>query len=171
MKVIKIYTDGGYRRKSKLGAYAYVILINGVIVKEYKLAVPQNEGIKVTNNTMEMNAVLKALNWLVSNGYKAEDYVVYVWTDSQYVQLGLTEWIHNWKKNGWKNASRKPIENKDLWNKLDNLFNNLGKVYKSINIQWVEGHSGDEWNDKVDALCNEAMDEYVINVDYERIKK
>lgn len=170
MKVIKIYTDGGYRRKSKLGAYAYVIFVNNILVKEYRIAIPEvSGGVKVTSNTMELNAVIKALNWLTSNGYKAQEHVIYIWTDSQYVQLGLTEWIHNWKKNGWKNASRKPVENKDLWNKLDILFNNLGKIYKSINIQWIAGHSGDEGNEKVDALCNKAMDEYIINVDYEKM--
>lgn len=166
MDVIKIYTDGGYRRKSKIGACSFVILINGNLTKEFKLAVPQTNNLKVTNNTMEINAVIKAfeeLNKFMSNGTKVSNNVVYLWTDSQYVQLGLTKWIHLWKENGWKNASGKPVKNKKLWIKLNSLFINLNKMYKSINIQWVEGHNGDIWNEKADKLCNEAMDDYIIN--------
>ena len=170
MKVIKIYTDGGYRRKSKIGAYSYVTLIDDIIDKKESMAVPEINGLKVTNNTMELQAVIKSLsqlNWYMSNGYKTNNCIVYLWTDSQYVQLGLTEWIHNWKRNGWKNASNKPIHNKKLWIELNELFEKLNKFYKSINIQWVEGHSGDKWNDEVDKMCNNAMDNYIINIENE----
>lgn len=170
MRVVKIFTDGGYRRKSNLGSYSYVILKNESVIKEYYLAVPQTDDkVKVTNNTMEMHAVIKAFNWLISNGGDAKEESVYLWTDSQYVQLGLTKWMDNWKSNGWKNASNKPVKNKDLWEKMDGLYTILKKKYSSINIQWVEGHVGNQWNERADELCNKAMDEYVINVDYEKL--
>jgi len=169
MRVVKVFTDGGYRRKSKLGSHSYVILKNEVVLKEYYLAIPEAKDIKVTNNTMEMDAVIKAFNWLISDGGDAKDESIYLWTDSQYVQLGLTKWIHTWKENGWRSSSGKPVKNKELWVKLDELYNILKKKYASISIQWVEGHVGNHWNERADELCNKAMDEYVINVDYQKI--
>lgn len=168
MKLIKIYTDGGYRAKSKLGAYSFIVIDDTGLVEEKAKCVPESpSGIKVTNNTMELTAVIQALkyiNGLVSNGLSTKECYVYLWTDSQYVQLGLTQWINNWKSNGWRTASNKRVLNKNLWIELDNLYLNLSKKIKSFSFQWVEGHNGNEYNERADEMCNEVMDNYIINV-------
>lgn len=157
MKVLNIYTDGGHRKKLGLGAYAYVIVDNnnGVIRKDVKVIEETDE--KVTNNIMELKAVIKSLNWLKSNGYNPDDIRVYVYTDSQYVQLGVTEWMPTWIRNNWKNSSGKTIENKRLWEIMRTLF--LFE-FKYLHIQWVQGHDINKWNNMVDKMCTEAMLNY-----------
>ena len=159
MKILNIYTDGGFRRALKCGSYAFAIVENsGNIIKEHsKVHDIDDDRVHVTNNTMEMLGVIKSLNWLKSNGYNPNDYRIYVYTDSQYVQLGITEWISNWKRNNWRNASRKPVKNKDLWIVLDKI---VTFDFPSIHLQWTQGHDGNKWNEHVDKLCTKAMEEY-----------
>ena len=96
---------------------------------------------------MELLATIKALN-KVTRGSKVQ-----IFTDSKYVKLGITEWIHNWKKNGWKTANKQQVKNKELWIKLDFLNNKF-----EINWNWVKAHSTDKLNNEVDLLAREAAD-------------
>ena len=157
MKVLNIYTDGGHRKKLGLGAYAYVIVDNNNNIIRQDVKVVEEASEKVTNNIMELKAVIKALNWIKSNGYNPDDHRLYVYTDSQYVQLGVTEWMPTWIRNNWKNSSNKTVENKGLWEILNVLFR---FEFKYLHIQWVQGHDINRWNNMVDELCTNAMLNY-----------
>ena len=99
-----------------------------------------------TNNIMELMAVIEALK-TVRNPSEIE-----ITTDSKYVKNGITNWIFNWKKNGWKTASKQPVKNKELWTELDNLTNEF-----NIKWSWVKGHSTDALNNEVDLIAREAV--------------
>ena len=96
-----------------------------------------------TNNRMELTAVIETLASLK----RACDVIIY--TDSQYVRKGITEWIHGWKARGWQTADRKPVKNADLWRRLDAL-----RELHSVDWRWVRGHAGDPGNERADALAN-----------------
>lgn len=141
----EIYCDGGCRGNQDIvnvGAWAYSIIPESGSVKE-KTGVDYC----TTNNKMELMACISALEALQPLSE------VKLYSDSEYVIKGITEWIRGWKRNGWRTASKKPVANKDLWEKLDSL-NQKHKV------QWihVKGHSDCEGNLRVDYLLNEAMD-------------
>ena len=99
-----------------------------------------------TNNRMELTAVIEALSAL-----KRHSKVV-IYTDSQYVRQGITEWIHNWKKRGWKTADKKDVKNADLWQALDAL-----RDRHQVEWRWVKGHSGDPGNERADGLANQGV--------------
>ena len=102
-----------------------------------------------TNNRMELTAVieaLRALKWSCD---------VAVYTDSQYVRQGITEWIYNWKRRGWITSDKKPVKNADLWAALDEQV-----ARHTIHWQWIKGHSGDEGNERADALANAGATRY-----------
>ena len=101
-----------------------------------------------TNNRMELTAVIRALEALKHPS------IAQVHTDSQYVQKGISEWIHNWKRNGWRTADKKPVKNADLWQTLDSL----AKAHQ-IKWLWVKGHAGHPGNERADALANRGIDE------------
>jgi ribonuclease HI len=101
-----------------------------------------------TNNRMELTAAIRGLEAL----NRASSIVLT--TDSQYVRKGITEWIKGWKSKGWKNASRQPVKNRDLWERLDELCDT-----HSIAWRWVKGHSGHIENERADALANRGIDE------------
>jgi ribonuclease HI len=101
-----------------------------------------------TNNRMELTAVIRALEAL------KRATTARVHTDSQYVQKGISEWIHNWKRNGWRTADKKPVKNADLWQILDAL----AKQHQ-ISWIWVKGHAGHVGNEHADALANRGIDE------------
>ncbi|GAA2246060.1 ribonuclease HI [Rarobacter faecitabidus] len=101
-----------------------------------------------TNNRMELRAVIEALRALKRPS------VVVLHVDSQYVMRGITEWIAGWKRNGWRTKDKKPVKNDDLWRDLDT---ELGRHV--VTWQWVKGHSGDEGNERADALANRGVDE------------
>jgi len=155
MKIIKIYTDGGYKPSIKIGAIAFLILKEGKLLIEYNRTFNEAE---LSNNKMEMMAVIKALNWLRSNGNKLKGYRVYLYTDSQYVQLGITEWLTKWKKDNWKNSRGKPVKNKILWLTIDNL---IQTEFSSLHVNWIEGHNGDRYNERVDELCTISMKSFI----------
>lgn len=159
MKVLNVYTDGGFRKALGCGAYAFAIIDNSnkVLHSQSKAYGIDDKSITVTNNTMEMIAVIKALNWIKSNGYNPADHRIYVYTDSQYVQLGITEWLANWKRNNWRNASRKPVKNKELWVIMEKL---VRFDFPSLHLQWVQGHDGNKWNEYVDDICTKRMEKY-----------
>ena len=104
--------------------------------------------LETTNNRMELTAAIEALNAL--KGARA----VRLHTDSKYVMHGITEWMPNWKKRGWKTAAKKPVKNQDLWMALDEAI-----ARHDIEWRWVKGHAGNEGNEEADALANRGIDE------------
>jgi len=98
-----------------------------------------------TNNQMELFAPIQALK-KIPKGSKVQ-----IFTDSKYVKSGITEWIHNWKKNGWKTANKQKVKNKELWTELDLLTNEF-----EISWNWVKAHSTDKLNNEVDLIAREA---------------
>ena len=138
---LDIYTNGACRGNPGPGGWGAVLLHNG---RERELS---GADPATTNNRMELTAVIEALAAL-KRPVKAR-----IYTDSQYVRLGILEWIGNWKKRGWKTADRKPVKNQDLWQRLDELA-----ALHELEWHWVKGHSGVPGNERCDALANEAID-------------
>ncbi len=103
--------------------------------------------VQTTNNRMELTAVIRALEALRRPSR------VRVHTDSQYVKNGITEWIHDWKRRGWRTADRKPVKNEDLWRRLDELA-----ARHQVKWVWVRGHSGHDGNERADALANRGVE-------------
>ncbi len=139
---ITIYTDGACRGNPGPGGWG-AWLRNGNKEKKIKGFSSQT-----TNNRMELTAAIMALNELKTISQ------VELFTDSIYVQKGITEWLTGWKKKNWRTSSRKPVKNEDLWKELDELSSRHDVEWK-----WVRGHSGDEGNELADTLANEAIDE------------
>ncbi len=140
-----IYTDGGCSGNPGPGGWGCVVIYNGD-------ARQLSGGEKVTtNNRMELTAAIQALS-VVYNTEKLRDLPVQVFIDSQYVKNGITSWIKNWKKNGWKTASKKPVLNQDLWQQLDTLALSL-----NVEWNWVKGHAGVEYNEVCDQLCQQEI--------------
>jgi len=144
-KVI-IHTDGACSGNPGPGGWGAVLQYNGHI-KELKGGASQT-----TNNRMELTAAIKALNSLT------RPCEVEMFTDSKYVKDGLTSWINNWKKNGWKTAAKKPVKNAQLWQELDQAVKR-----HEINWHWVKGHQGDVMNEKADELANLGMAPFKSN--------
>ncbi|AQQ67403.1 ribonuclease HI [Microbulbifer agarilyticus] len=142
MKQVTIYTDGACRGNPGPGGWG-VLLMSGDAEKE----LCGGESM-TTNNRMELMAAIQALQAL--NQHCRVD----LHTDSQYVRQGITGWIHNWKKNGWKTANKKPVKNADLWQELDSA---IGE--HDVHWHWVKGHAGDPGNERADALANRGIDE------------
>ena len=138
--MIKIYTDGSCLENPGNGGWAAIIIIDD----EKKTQIKGSKK-NTTNNQMELLAPIKALK-KIPKGSKVQ-----IFTDSKYVKSGITEWIHNWKKNGWKTANKQPVKNKELWEKLDLLTNELEISWSS-----VKAHSTDKLNNEVDLIAREA---------------
>ena len=139
--MIEIYTDGACRGNPGPGGWA-ALLRKGEHEREISGAEPHT-----TNNRMELTAVIRALEAL-KRPVRAR-----VYTDSEYVRRGVSEWLPAWKARGWRTAERKPVKNQDLWQRLDEL--NAGH---RIEWRWVRGHSGVPDNERVDRLANAAID-------------
>ena len=137
--MIKIYTDGSCLENPGNGGWAAIIINNGK-----KTNIKGNKK-NTTNNQMELLAPIEALKKI------PKDSEVQIFTDSKYVKSGITEWIHNWKKNGWKTADKQPVKNKELWEELDLLANQF-----EISWNWVKAHSTDQLNNEVDLIAREA---------------
>ena len=137
--MIKIYTDGSCLGNPGNGGWA-AIIIEG----EKQTHIKGNQK-DTTNNQMELLAPIKALKE-IPYGSKVQ-----IFTDSKYVKSGITEWIHNWKKIGWKTANKKSVKNKDLWTELDLMSNEF-----QIKWSWVKGHSSDKLNQEVDLMARKA---------------
>jgi len=146
---LKIYTDGGCSGNPGPGGWAYVMITQ---TPEGNQIISQDKGAEknTTNNRMELTAVIMALRFLKTGINSACKAVVY--TDSQYVQRGITEWIHTWKKNAWRTSGKSPVKNKDLWMELDSLAGAL-----PLKWEWVKGHAGNEYNELCDAMTQEAI--------------
>lgn len=139
-KILNIYTDGACKGNPGIGGWG-AILKYGNTEKEIK-----GFSKETTNNIMELTAVIKALESL------SRSCNIIITTDSNYVKNGITDWINNWKKNGWKTAKKQPVKNKDLWVSLDKLV-----AKHSITWKWIKGHSGHPENERADQLANEAI--------------
>jgi ribonuclease HI len=139
---VNIYADGGCRGNPGPGGWGVVLLSGGV---EKELWGGESH---TTNNRMELTAVIRALEAL------KRPTTAQVHTDSQYVQKGINEWIHNWKRNGWRTADKKPVKNADLWQILDALARQ-----HEIKWLWVKGHAGNPGNERADQLANRGIDE------------
>ena len=137
--MIKIYTDGSCLGNPGNGGWAAIILNDG---EKTELKGSKKD---TTNNQMELLAPIEALK-IIPKGSKVQ-----IFTDSKYVKSGITEWIHNWKKNGWKTANKKEVSNKELWTELDQLNSEF-----EINWNWVKAHSTDKLNNEVDLLAKDA---------------
>ena len=137
--MIKIYTDGSCLGNPGNGGWAAIIIDDN---KKIQIKGSKKD---TTNNQMELLAPIKALKKIPKGSN------VQIFTDSKYVKSGITEWIHNWKKNGWKTANKQPVKNKELWTELDLLSNEF-----NINWNWVKAHATDKLNNEVDLLAREA---------------
>tara|TARA_B100001741_G_scaffold168364_1_gene139146 strand:- start:36 stop:461 length:426 start_codon:yes stop_codon:yes gene_type:complete len=137
--MIKIYTDGSCLENPGDGGWAAIIIFD----KQKKIISGNQKN--TTNNRMELLAPIEALKTLKINSE------IEIITDSKYVKLGITEWINNWKKNGWKTANKKEVKNIELWKELDSLVENF-----KIKWSWVKGHSTDQYNNEVDLIAKKA---------------
>ena len=141
--MIKIYTDGSCLSNPGNGGWAAIILID-----KKKIHIKGSKK-NSTNNQMELLAPIKALKKIPKESN------VQIFTDSKYVKSGITEWIHNWKKNGWKTANKQPVKNKELWTELDNLTNEF-----KIKWSWVKSHSNNALNNEVDLIARKEASNY-----------
>ncbi len=145
-QTVEVYTDGACRGNPGPGGWG-VLLRYGKTEKEL-----YGGEANTTNNRMELMAAIQALENLKRNCK------VSLTTDSEYVRKGITEWIANWKKRGWKTAAKKPVKNKDLWQRLDKAA-----TEHQVDWHWVRGHTGHPENERADELANKGIDELLRN--------
>tara|TARA_B110000305_G_scaffold65869_1_gene73672 strand:+ start:150 stop:575 length:426 start_codon:yes stop_codon:yes gene_type:complete len=139
--MIKIYTDGSCLNNPGDGGWAAIINTNGEIRKI-------SGSVKdTTNNKMELMAPIKALQELKGNEQ------IEIYTDSQYVRLGITDWVHKWIKNNWLTSKKEPVKNKELWVQLHKLNNS-----SDVKWIWVKAHAGNTLNEEVDLLAKQAAE-------------
>ena len=141
MKQVIMYTDGACRGNPGPGGWGALITFEDSTKEVF------GGKLDVTNNQMELSAAIEGLASL------KEPCHVDLFTDSKYVMDGITQWIHNWKKNNWRTAAKKNVKNKELWQRLDELIN-----FHLVQWHWVKGHSGDEGNEMADLLANKGID-------------
>lgn len=141
-RTVEIFTDGACSGNPGPGGWGAILRWNGT-EKELKGGEPET-----TNNRMELMAAIQALEAL-KRGVKADLY-----TDSTYVQKGITEWIYSWKKRGWKTAAKKPVKNEDLWRRLDEAI-----ARHDVKWHWVKGHAGHAENERADELARMGLEE------------
>lgn len=139
--IVTLFSDGACRGNPGPGGWGVLISHQGVNKELF------GSEAHTTNNRMELLAAIQGLR------ATEPDATVSVYTDSQYVRNGVTLWMANWKKNGWKTAGRKPVKNQDLWQQLDEAVGARG-----VEWHWVRGHSGHPGNERADALANHAID-------------
>ena len=144
MNQVVIYTDGACKGNPGPGGWG-AVLRSGTLEKELF-----GGELGTTNNRMELMAVIQAL------GALKRPCQVALYLDSQYVRQGITEWIHGWKKKGWRTAAGQPVKNVELWQRLDELAHRAGHV---IEWHWVKGHAGDPGNERADALAGKGARE------------
>ena len=142
--IIKIFTDGACKGNPGKGGWGALIIDNNEEIEIY------GGSLNTTNNRMELLATINALK------FYNDSKIIELYTDSKYVQNGITDWIDNWKKNGWLNASKKPVKNIELWKELDAMSN-----FHKVDWYWVKGHSNHRENDLADALANRGIEELI----------
>ncbi len=141
-----IYTDGACRGNPGVGGWAAVVQQQG---DETELSGTEEN---TTNNRMELTAAVRALQFLDRSSE------VRLYTDSQYLRSGITAWINNWKRNGWRTSAGRPVKNKDLWQCLEEASQG-----HEIDWCWVKGHAGNVGNERADTLANQAMDRLMLH--------
>jgi len=139
---VKLFADGACRGNPGPGGWGALVRTGS---EEREL---RGSEAHTTNNRMEMTAVIVAMESIAAASE------VHVTTDSQYVKNGITQWMFNWKRNGWRTADKKPVKNIDLWQRLD-----AAVAAHKVHWHWVKGHSGHVENERVDRLANIAIDE------------
>ena len=147
-QIVEIYTDGACSGNPGPGGWGAILRYND---KEKEIS---GGDLDTTNNRMELMAAIQALEFL------SRPAVVHVHTDSKYLRDGITQWIHQWKKKGWKNSGRKDVKNKDLWQRLDAV-----RQQHSVEWFWVKGHSGHDENERADMLARNALISVMIEAE------
>jgi ribonuclease HI len=142
---VEVYTDGACSGNPGPGGWGAVLSYGG-----HTKELCGGEAQPTTNNRMELMAAIRALESLTRHSK------VRLHTDSSYVRNGVTNWLPNWKRNGWKTASRQPVKNEDLWRRLD-----TAAARHDVQWLWVKGHAGDPGNERADALANQGMAEAI----------
>ncbi|MBL4806506.1 MAG: ribonuclease HI [Rhodobacteraceae bacterium] len=148
MREFLIYTDGACSGNPGPGGWGALLIAreNGVVIKERELCGGEAD---TTNNRMEMLAAISALNAM-----KLPTSLTVI-TDSAYVKDGITKWMVNWKRNGWKNSQKKPVKNVDLWKLLD-----AAATRHTVTWEWVKGHAGHPENERADELARRGMEPF-----------
>lgn len=152
---IALYTDGACSQNPGPGGWAFVTILKDDYTHESDKELMRKSGGEklTTNNRMELSAVIQALSTYIEKVLPLyTDVPVSLHTDSQYVKQGICSWIKKWKINGWKTASKTPVKNQDLWQKLDMLAAQV-----NIDWVWVKGHAGNHYNELCDTLAVEAV--------------
>lgn len=149
---ITIYTDGSAKGNPGPAGWGVVILSSPFGGGREEVIELGGRSEHATNNQMELQAAIEALKYL-QNSPRQDLGKVQIFADSKYVVLGITEWIFNWQKNGWRGANKKRVLNRGLWEELFELA-------KGLNLKWdyVEGHNGDKWNDRADEIATSFAD-------------
>lgn len=142
---VDIYTDGGCRPNPGPGAWSAILRYG-----DHEQVLRGRSDSRSTNNRMELTAVTEALKALT----RACEVTIY--TDSQYVQQGITEWIHKWQQNGWRGSNRRPVKNRDLWQALLEVT-----MLHKIRWIWVAGHFGNMYNEHAHQIVNEELSNFV----------
>ncbi|MDR3500607.1 MAG: ribonuclease HI [Parvibaculum sp.] len=142
-EAIEIYTDGACSGNPGPGGWGALMVYKG---SEKELCGGEK---LTTNNRMELMAAIQALEALKRPSH------VKLHTDSVYLRDGITKWIHNWKRNGWRTADKKPVKNDDLWKRLE-----LAIETHDISWHWVKGHSGHDGNERADELARRGMEPF-----------
>jgi len=146
MTAVEIHTDGACRGNPGPGGWGAILRAAGTEKELW------GGELQTTNNRMELLAAIRALESLKRPCH------VRAYTDSQYLRRGITEWLGDWKRRGWKTADRKPVKNEDLWRRLDELTS-----VHDVNWHWVKGHAGHPENERADRLANRGLDEVLGN--------
>ena len=142
----ELFTDGACSGNPGPGGWGFILRGGDLPHEQFE----SGGELGTTNNRMEISAVIHALRALKQTSS------VELWTDSQYVQKGVTEWLEGWKKRGWKTASKDPVKNADLWQELDALIPD-----HKISWHWVRGHNGHPGNELADMLANKGVEEFL----------
>jgi ribonuclease HI len=140
-EVVRIYADGACKGNPGPGGWGAILRSRGVETELF------DGEPRTTNNRMELTAVIRALETL------EDPSTVEVYTDSQYVQKGISEWMHAWKRRGWRTADKQPVKNVDLWQRLDRAA-----APHRVSWHWVKGHAGHPENERADALANRGVE-------------
>jgi ribonuclease HI len=158
---IIIYTDGAARGNPGPAGWGIVIINYELRITNYKITELGGFSKHATNNQMELAAPIEALKYLKKKNMQNSP--VEIFSDSKYVILGITEWIFNWQKNNWRNAAKKPVLNKELWEELYELA-------KQFKIKWtyVEGHMGNKYNERADEIATNFADGNKIELKNEK---
>lgn len=145
--VVEVFTDGACKGNPGVGGWGALLRYQGKVLEIF------GGEAMTTNNRMELIAAIRALQALASLPLAVSSCRIELHTDSRYVQKGISEWIHTWKRKGWRTADRKPVKNEELWRELDQL----SQQYQ-IEWYWVRGHTGHDGNERADELANRGVE-------------